>query len=101
MVMTRISRREFTRLAALGAAVSPLAGISAAREPQSQSPETNPAPKQVLSAEQEGKVREAVAKRDEQLAGMRARTLPYGLEPAFVFSVRTARHAPPVNAAKD
>jgi len=99
--MTRISRREFNRLAALGAAVSPLAGVSAARELQSQSPETKPASKHVLSTEQEGKVREAVAKRDEQLAGMRSRTLPYGLEPAFVFSVRTARHAPAANAAKD
>jgi hypothetical protein len=99
--MTRISRREFNRLAALGAAVSPLAGISAAREPQSQSSDAKPASKRILSSEQEGKVREAVAKRDEQLAGMRSRTLPYGLEPAFVFSVRTARHALPVKAVKD
>jgi predicted 2-oxoglutarate/Fe(II)-dependent dioxygenase YbiX len=99
--MTRISRREFNRLAALGAAVSPLTGISAAPEPQEQAPEARPNRRIPVTAGQSKKVNEEIAKREEQLAGMRARTLPYGLEPAFVFSVRTARHAPPVNAAKD
>jgi hypothetical protein len=76
--------------------VAPLAGISGEALAQEQATEAKLDAKQALTPEQTKKVKEAVAKRDEQLAGMRARTLPYGLEPAFVFRARTA----PRRAAK-
>jgi hypothetical protein len=92
--MKGISRREFHRLAVVGAAAAPIARIPGVVFAQEQSKEAKLGVKQVLTSEQTQKVQEAVAKRDEQLARMRDHTLPYGLEPAFVFRARaTTRRA--------
>jgi hypothetical protein len=99
--MKRINRRDFAKLALVSAAV-PLVPPSAIvpGEPrdlpsrQKQSDGTAPATKAALTPEQSAKLIEAVAKREEQLAPMRARTLSYAAEPAFVFHVRTAAPKP-------
>lgn len=100
--MKRISRREFHRLAAAGAiagaaAATALAQVSAhSREaPQSQTAAPKPPTKLLLTAEQEKKVQEAIAEREQDIAILRNRTLPYNLEPAFVFHVRSATRRPP------
>jgi len=89
--MKRMSRRDFHRFAAVGAVVAPLAGISGQVLAQEQAVDNKPNAKQVLTPEQAKKVQESVAKREEKLAVMRSHTLPYGLEPAFVFRVCTPR----------
>jgi hypothetical protein len=93
--MKRISRREFHRLAAIGAVSGALAHAS----PQPQAPQTQSAPpkpptKVLLTAEQEKKVGEKVAERDQDMAGLRSRNLPYTLEPAFVFRARVPQRRP-------
>jgi len=100
--MNRISRRQFHRLAAASAiagaaAATPLAQASAdTREaPQSQTAAPKPPTKLLLTAEQEKKVQEAIAEREQDIAILRNRTLPYNLEPAFVFHVRSATRRPP------
>jgi hypothetical protein len=100
--MKRISRREFHRLAAAGAiagaaAATPLAQVSAHSHeaPQSQTAAPKPPTKLLLTAEQEKKVQEAIAEREQDIAILRNRTLPYNLEPAFVFHVRSATRRPP------
>jgi hypothetical protein len=92
--MKRISRREFSRLAIAGAAAAPLAGATL-QEPEAQTVLAKPAAtKPALTADEEKRVEEAVAEREKGMAEMRAHTLPYGLEPAFLFRVRTpARRA--------
>jgi hypothetical protein len=93
--MRRISRREFHHLATVGAisgaaaATMPLVEAAAARA-QAQTAAPKPPTKILLTPEQEKKVQEAVAKRDEDVAALRSRTLPYTLEPAFVFQVHGA-----------
>jgi len=93
--MKRISRREFHHLAAVGAisgaaaAAMPLVE-AAATPPQAQSAAPKPPTKILLTPEQEKKVQEAIGKRDEDVTAIRGRTLPYTLEPAFVFQVRGA-----------
>lgn len=88
--MKQISRREFSRLAVVGAAMSPLAArLPAHQAAQGQSESKTPL-KPVLTPEQAERVKEAWGKRDEQLKGLRGHTLPYGLEPAFIFRVRSA-----------
>jgi hypothetical protein len=92
--MKRISRREFNRLAAVAVAAAPLArrsGHEAASAPPTP-PQATPNP--VLTADQEKKVREALAKRAEEVAPLRDHTLPYGLEPAFTFRARPAPRRP-------
>lgn len=98
--MKRITRREFHHLAAVGAisgaaaAAMPLVNAAAAL-PQTQTAAAKPPTKILLTPEQEKKVQEAMAKRDEDVAALRSRTLPYALEPAFIFHVRAAaRRAP-------
>ena len=99
--MKRITRREFHLLAAAGA----IAGAAAA-EPltsslshsheifQAQATATKPPTKLLLTAEQEKKVQEKIAEREQDIAALRNRMLPYNLEPAFVFHVRpVARRA--------
>ena len=92
--MKRISRREFSRLAIAGAAAAPLAGATL-QKPEGQTLMAKPtAMKPSLTPDEEKKVEEAVAEREKGMAEMRAHTLPYGLEPAFLFRVRTpARRA--------
>jgi len=95
--MKRISRREFNLLAVAGAAVAaPLGTVGGSRSRAGQEPATDQKPrkKPPLTAEQAKKVEEDVAKREEQLGAIRSRTLPYGLEPAFVFQVKAVPHAP-------
>jgi hypothetical protein len=101
--MKGITRREFHRLATAGAiasaaATAPLAQTShqLAEAPQTQTATPKPPTKLLLTADQEKKVQEAIAEREKDIAVLRSRTLPYGLEPAFVFHVRTAVHRPPV-----
>lgn len=88
--MKRISRREFHRLAAIGAVSGALAHAS----PQPQSTAPKPPTKVLLTAEQEKKVGEKVAERDQDMAGLRSRNLPYALEPAFVFRARVPQRRP-------
>src|SRR5712692_9984035 len=45
-------------------------------------------PKLKLTAKQEENLKQALERRDRQLAGLRSRTLAYDLEPAFVFRAR-------------
>ncbi|MGB0035614.1 MAG: hypothetical protein WBP79_09085 [Candidatus Acidiferrales bacterium] len=86
--MKRIGRREFNRLAVAGAAIAPLAGLPTFQAALPQS-ESRPSPKWALTPEQAEKVKEAWGKRNEQLKGLRDHTLQYGLEPAFIFRVRS------------
>jgi len=78
--MKRIHRRQFAKLA--GGMVAAVAVSRAAPSLQ------EPVPKLKLTPQQEERVREAVTRRDRQLAAIRNRTLPYALEPAFVFRVQ-------------
>jgi hypothetical protein len=94
--MKRMSRRQFGKLAALGAVGVPFAsGIRTDSRPDIAGDENSlklqgkAGPNPPLTPQQSEKLAEAVAKRDQQLAGVRSHTLPYGLEPAFVFRVRT------------
>jgi hypothetical protein len=101
--MKPITRREFHRLAAAGAiagasATAPLMRASAhsPEAPQSQVAAPKPPTKLLLTADQEKKVQEAIAEREKDIAILRNRALPYNLEPAFVFHVRSAARHPPV-----
>jgi len=89
--MKRISRREFHRLAAIGAISGALAHASL-EAPQTQTAEPKPPVKILLTPEQEKKVAVEVADRDNKIAKLRSRNLPYDLEPAFVFRARSASH---------
>ncbi|MGH9713373.1 MAG: twin-arginine translocation signal domain-containing protein [Candidatus Acidiferrales bacterium] len=103
--MKRISRREFHRLAAVGAiagaaASTPLAqGSLIHSQPpqlaQAQTTASKPPVKLLLTADQEKKVQDAIAEREKDVATMRSRTLPYSLEPAFVFHVCAAARRSP------
>jgi len=93
--MRKLSRRQFGKLASVAALAIPVAASAdpvgaVLRPPASpqQPASSSPAPKLNLTPEQEEAVRRAVERRDRQLAGLRSRTLPYALEPAFVFAVR-------------
>ncbi len=114
--MSRISRREFAKLAGGAALVAPLAATArgeplapgivwpqegpkkseapAPAQPAQQPEGPKPEPKLKLSKEQEEAVKKAVERRDRQLAAMRSRSLPYDAEPAFVFSVRRRPRQP-------
>ena len=99
--MKKLSRRQFNKLASAAALAIPVAASAnplgavfrppaSPQQPTSpQQPATPPpASKLNLTPDQEEAVRRAVERRDRQLAGLRSRTLPYALEPAFVFAVR-------------
>lgn len=101
--MKRITRREFHRLAAAGAIAGAAAATTLAQAslhspvaPQSQTAAPKPPTKLLLTAEQEKKVQEAIAEREQDIAVLRNRALPYNLEPAFVFHVRSAARRAPV-----
>ena len=101
--MKRITRREFHCLAAIGAiagaaATAPLVQVSAhsPEAPQSQVAEPKPPTKLLLKPEQEKKVHEKIAEREQDIAILRSRVLPYDLEPAFVFHVRATTRRPRV-----
>ena len=92
--MKQISRREFHRLAAMGAVSGALAHASP-QASQAQTATPKPPTKVLLTAEQEKKVGEEVADRDQNMVGLRSRTLPYSLEPAFVFHARAVQRRSP------
>lgn len=92
--MKQISRRDFHRLAAAGAVSGALAH-AAPRAPQTQTTTPKPPTKVLLTAEQEKKVGEEIADRDKNMAGVRSRSLPYSLEPAFVFRARIPQRRSP------
>ena len=85
----KISRREFHRIAAAGAVVAPIAGLSQEKTE-----------KPVVQGGVPGtgeKAQEAVAKQESEMKALRSHTLPYGLEPAFTFQARPRpRRAPSV-----
>jgi hypothetical protein len=93
--MKRMNRREFAKIAG-GAALSvpllPSVGerftLAAAPQAPAQNEPPKPEPKLKLTEKQEEAVKQAVERRERQLAAMRSRVLPYDLEPAFVFEVR-------------
>jgi len=108
-MMKRMNRREFAKIAgaaALSVPLLPSVGAAFTRPERSrrslapavQAPAQNeapkPEPKLKLTEKQEEAVKQALERRERQLAGMRSRVLPYDLEPAFVFEVRRRPRAP-------
>ena len=79
-----MKRREFAKKAVAAAVVAPAAWRNLAQQGEAQ----KPVPRLALSPKQEEDVKKATDRREEQLAAMRSRTLPYDLEPAFVFAAR-------------
>ena len=79
-----MKRREFAKRAAAAAVVAPV--VWRGLPQQSETPKA--APKLALSPKQEEDVKKATDRREDQLSTMRSRTLPYDLEPAFVFAAR-------------
>jgi hypothetical protein len=88
--MKHISRREFSRLAVVGAAAAPLAGALFQASKASADEPAAPTMKPALTEEQQKKLGEEVARRERDRGELRGHTLPYGGEPAFVFHVRVA-----------
>jgi hypothetical protein len=85
----QISRREFHRIAAVGAVMAPLAGLS---QEKTEKPAV-----QIAERAAGEKVQEAMAKQESEMKALRSHTLPYGLEPAFTFQARPRpRRAPSV-----
>ena len=100
-----MGRRQFAKLAGSAVLVAPLApaltwrqeskSVPAKPEPASPGQQAEPAkpePKLKLTKEQEERVKQALERRDRQLAAVRSHTLPYSAEPAFVFRVRLPEH---------
>jgi hypothetical protein len=81
---TPMKRREFAKRAAVAAAMAPAVWREVARQQEKPKPE----PRLKLTPKQEEDVKKATDRREEQLAAMRSRILPYELEPAFVFAAR-------------
>ena len=90
--MKKLTRRQFSKLAGAAALAFPVAGPVAADLARPAMPQQTaaapPESKLQLTPDQEEAVRRAVERRDRQLNALRSRTLPYSLEPAFVFAVR-------------
>lgn len=101
--MRRVSRRQFTRMMGGAAVAMPIAAAflpgvgatpanvatgfnppSAAQQPDQPKPES----KLKLTKEQEERVKQAVERRERQIAAIRTHPLGYDAEPAFVFQVR-------------
>jgi hypothetical protein len=89
-MLKRITRREFHLLAAAGAIAAPLAASGLPGQ-QPQSTTEKPPVQALLTSEEQKKVNEEVAKREEEMSILHRHTLPYGLEPAFVFRARVPR----------
>jgi hypothetical protein len=107
MSKVAISRREFGRIAAVAGAVAvPFAakagmnaGLAEAQSPGGDSAKPDLKPKPALTAEQMGKMDEALTKLAGQLGQLRKHTLAYGAEPAFVFRAEAPRRAMPAAPA--
>jgi len=84
MTLTKLTRREFSRRAVVAAAV-PLATKWPAFPQEAAKPQRAPTPGPGRAAELQTK---AEAERQEMAAALRAKPLPYDLEPAFVFAPR-------------
>lgn len=84
--MPKISRREFSRRATLAAATAPLA-VNWPAPPNQDAPKQPPPPPATQSRAEELQKR-AEAQRNQNAAALRAKPLPYGLEPAFVFAAK-------------
>jgi hypothetical protein len=84
MTMTKITRREFSRRAAVAAAV-PLTAKWPAFPQEAPKPQNAPTPCPGRAAELQTK---AEAERQEMAAALHAMPLPYDLEPSFVFAAR-------------
>lgn len=89
--MSRIDRREFAKRAAVAVVLAPSAlgnAVPGQRSaPENEGPKPEPA-KLKLTDKQEEEVKKATERRNQTLASMRNRALPYDLEPAFVFAAR-------------
>jgi hypothetical protein len=104
VVMKKLNRRQFAKLAGSAALAVPIvsalplgareAALTERGTGSSQQDASKPGPKLKLTPEQETAVKQAVERRDRQLAAMRSRVLPYSAEPAFVFSVRRRPRGP-------
>ena len=105
--MKRVNRREFAKIMGGAALAVPLAHTAAWTQEARKKPEPAPAAPAgeaskagpptksgqaplKLTAKQEEALKQAIKRRDRQLAPIRNRTLPYDAEPAFVFQVRMA-----------
>jgi len=106
--MKRVNRREFAKIVGGAVLAVPLARTAAWIQTGPKKPEPAPAKPPAppgeaskaepwarsgqvalkLSAKQEEALKQAIERRDRQLAALRDRTLPYDAEPAFVFRVR-------------
>lgn len=84
-----MNRREFAKMAGVAALLAPQAVSGQAAAPQA-APKAETPVKYGMSKEQEERVRQAVERRERQMAPLRSRTLPYELEPAFVFRVKSS-----------
>jgi hypothetical protein len=107
--MNRISRRQFAKLAGSTALLVPALVTGASPPPEHvgaggiypdavgslpfapQQPEQPEGEKKLkLTPDQEERVKQALERRQRQLAAIRSRALPYDAEPAFVFRVRSS-----------
>jgi hypothetical protein len=93
--MKRISRREFHRLAAVGA-ISGAVAHASLQAPQTQTAAPKPPVKLLLTPEQEKKLEKELVERDQKIARLRSRALPYNLGPAFVFHARIPQRRSPL-----
>ena len=87
LITMKLSRREFHRLAAAGAIAAPIVGLAQEK--------TEKTPAQSGPIPMAQKAQEAVAKQEAEMKTLRSHTLPYGLEPAFIFQAKARpRRAP-------
>ena len=98
VVTKRVGRRGFAKSLGVTAALAPvLLGADAVAARALQNVGTGAATDQfegpVLTAQQERKLADAIARRPLQLARLHEQALSYDLEPAFVFRVRVAPHS--------
>jgi len=93
--MKRVGRRGFAKSMGIAAALAPMllsADAEAVSAPQAAGADAaaDKVAGTALTAEQQNKLGDAIARRDVQLAQLHAQPLPYDLEPAFVFRARAA-----------
>ncbi|MGA2483107.1 MAG: hypothetical protein ABSF92_08315 [Candidatus Acidiferrales bacterium] len=79
-----MKRREFAKRAAAAAIVGSLPWNTQRAQEPSPSPKRENGP----SSRSEELKRKALAQQEERVSALRAKPLPYGLEPAFVFSAK-------------
>ena len=85
----KMNRRQFAKLAGGAALAVPVAGRAWAQEPAKAPQEAPPKAEELkygMTKEQEARVKQAVERRERQLAPLRNYKLSYAAEPAFVFA---------------